>query len=96
MHPVLCPEFLPENLNKPVVILPRHVDVDVVIPRNEAVMPDGAKRAAAAEEISEMMFCADRNNIPQNAVQRFLQVKELLIRQNNSALRLYMLENFER
>jgi hypothetical protein len=47
------------EIEESTVVAPRHVDVDVVVPGNEALMPHRSQEGAASETITEAVLLAE-------------------------------------
>ena len=45
------------------ILLPEHSKIQIIIPRNESLMPDGADQGAAAQEIPDSVFLADPSDL---------------------------------
>ena len=79
VNPVFLPHFLPEDRNEPVIIRARHVDVRIVVPGDERVLPDGAEAGSAAELIGDPVAVADIGNVRENIKQHALELRKLLL-----------------
>ena len=57
-----------ENCDKLLVFLDRHYQVDVVVPRNEALVACGAKQRAVTDPIGKIVFFRKRIEDLENAM----------------------------
>ena len=77
---VQAPEGSPVavQLHEPFEIRPRHHDVDVVVPGNEAFVAHGSEKGPVGEGITQVVFAAESVHIREDAEQRgmdFFQVQ---------------------
>lgn len=59
-HNVFIAKSLLRKPQEPLVVIARHGDVDIVIPRDEAGMAARTERGARVEEVRDAMFAAHR------------------------------------
>jgi len=57
---------LAADLDKPVVIRSRHVHVDIIVPRDNAMMTHGTDASTSYAVVGEMMLIANTDKLAQN------------------------------
>ena len=68
MHPVPVAVFLFKEDEKLLQIRPRHVDINVIIPGNEAVVADCPETGTAAQDIGQTVSSAALVQIRKHAI----------------------------
>ena len=61
------------------VVVPRHADVDVVVPGQDGLLEEGADGGAALDEVRDAEHVAHADDFRKNLIKRLVEAVELVV-----------------
>jgi hypothetical protein len=93
MYPVPVAKAFAKKRNKTVVVGTREVDVHVIVPRNESLVPTRPKRRTAAKHVYQTVLAAYGINVRNDPGEDDLKPPKVDIGDFDGLAGLYMLES---